>query len=182
MLSIGIDQSYTNTGLAAVRDGKIIKAYSVAREKDETRVEYRMRLLEEIYRLVRHCDEDLESTKIYTENNNTNQRTAILASAELRATIENFCFNRSMGFETITATQWQSALGRKKYKVSDFANEREPKKMPVIKIIEEDHGVDCKIYSENGKIKLDKDNRIWYDSDMADAIGIALYGWRDINV
>jgi hypothetical protein len=186
-LVIGIDQSYTNSGITVIRDGKITQSFSLERIKAEPRIEYRQRLLVEIFKITNAFEfatQSFHETRgeifIYTETNNYQQRTAIVSATEIITSLEDLAWDRDYTFKTITATQWQSNIGRHRYPVKMFKDERKPKKMPVIKIIEEEYGIDCKLY-KNGEIKKDAKGLIWYNDDKADSVGIALFGWKEIN-
>ena len=180
---IGIDQSYTRTGYAVCVDGKIEEHGSLSPlNKEETHIRLRARLKLCVSNIInkyltKYTNPDI---MIITERDNSKHRLVIKNSAELTSLIADVAYFRNIPTYSVVATAWKSKVIPKKYgKPSDYETERKPNKMPQIMFCEKELGIDLKEYDKKGNIKLDKEGRMWYIDDIADAVGIALYGFVD---
>ena len=184
LMSIGIDASYTRSGVAVAVDGEVILSFSFPRlewnegkkKVSESRLSFRKRFKVELENMLNDIIRDLDQeVRVYFEPNNYQNMVALIANAELFASIEDLFDEWDLEITLLQASKWQSAIGRKPKDVLLYSNERKPKKMPVIRYVEDVLGIDCKEKDEDGKDKIDKDGRYWYEDDIADAIVMAMF-------
>jgi len=177
---IGIDQSYTRTGYAVAIDNKIVEYGSLDFYGKETHIVKRLRLKLLVDRLITKYRNYSDELFIITERDNSKHRLVIKNSAELTCVIVDKAINYDINVYSVVASAWKSKIIPKKYgKPDDYKDERKPNKMPQLMFCEKSLDIDLKEYNKNNEIRLDKSGRIYYNDDVADAIGIALYGFVD---
>lgn len=177
---IGIDQSYTRTGIAICVNGKLKKITSIDFKYIKTKTGKRFKLQEVLKKAIESCLKKFkpEEINIICERIRTFTGTdeirpdVIKSHAQLIAYIVDTAFVYGIQTYSVDTRAWKSGvLGTCKPLIEAFEGVKDPKKIREVKYIIslgfEDQIVN---YKNNQKKK-------YYDDDAADAACIALYGF-----
>ena len=181
---IGIDQSYTRTGLAICVNGKLKKIYSIdfkvkgkyVKSKTMKRKRISMFLDKAIDSCLKHYKPEeinviCERVRTFTGSDSM-RPSVIKAQAALVASIVDTAYMKGIRTYSVDTRAWKSrVLGTSRPIFEPIEGVSNPQKFgSVRKIIELGFGEELKIHS-------DKTRSYSYNDDMADAACIALYGF-----
>jgi hypothetical protein len=172
LVCIGVDQSYTRTGISIAVDGKLRKVYSIKFNGCSNKTEKRMCLRQELLRLLEKYKEHTERMvviceRIRTFTGGSSLRPDYLKSTgALIATIVDTAYCYNVKVFSVDTRAWKSKI------VGTTKGEGESKlanKIPTLKYVK-CLGFDCCIGTDR------KGNAV-YDDDAADSACIALYAF-----
>lgn len=174
---IGIDQSYTKTGICVSADGEVKKASSLnfkgKKSKTEKRNEVRKKLKKIIEANIDKCEEMVvivERMRSYSSNNKDYSGNVryIKATASLISSIVDVAYEYGIKTFSVDTRAWKGqVVGTTKELEND--KKVDPKKWPTILFVENKLGICVHKKNKLGNIK--------YNDDMADSICISLYGF-----
>lgn len=176
---IGIDQSYTRTGIALAINGKVIKTFSLDFKRINAKTNKRLETQKALNKILDKCLKKYSSNQIVviverirTYTNSLDLRPPVIkAQAALMAYIVDTAFVRGVKTYSVDTRCWKSRiLGSSKPIFEPIEGVTNPQKFgSVRKAIELGFNEEISVY-RNG-------TRTSYNDDMADAICIALYGF-----
>lgn len=187
---IGIDQSYTDTGIAIAVNGVIQTAFSVYLKGCKHDTERRMILQKRLVDCINFCEKHNYDPDVYFEQIRiSGQQTTfnyIVRAGSMVATIVDTCYQYNADCYSVTPNAWKtSILGSTKSKVIGMGVD--PKKALMYEYCVK-KGYDKYVLQPANKrtrnyIKLDIDNqtKLKYNDNIGDSIGIALYGSKPEN-
>lgn len=172
LIVIGIDESYTRTGISICADGKLLKVSSIDFKGCKCNSDKRKRISLILSKLLNNIVPKAKRIVVLCERIRTftghgSLRPNYLKSTgALIATIVDTCYDFNIRVYSVDTRSWKSKIvGTSKPEGnSEYAN-----KMPTIKFVKK-LGFDvCQGKNKNGKIK--------FDDDAADSACISLYGF-----
>lgn len=177
---IGIDQSYTRTGIAITTKGKPRKAFSIDFKGVKTKTQKRLLLQSTLRKVIETCLKKYDSSEItiiaerirtFTESDSLRVE-VIKAHSALMAYIVDTAAEYGIKVYSVDTRAWKSrVLGTSRPVFEPLEGVENPQKFgSVRKAIKLGFG-------EQMKIKSCKTRSFRYDDDMADAICISLYGF-----
>lgn len=177
---IGIDQSYTRTGIAVATKGKVRKALSIDFKGVKTKTQKRLLLQSTLRKVIETCLKKYDSSEItviaerirtFTETDSL-RVDVIKAHSALMAYIVDTAAEYGIKVYTVDTRAWKSrVLGTSKPVFEPLEGVENPQKFgSVRKAIKLGFG-------EQMKVKSCKTRSFKYNDDMADAICISLYGF-----
>lgn len=177
---IGIDQSYTRTGIAVATKGKVRKAFSIDFKGTNTKTQKRLLLQSTLRKVIEMCLKKYDSSEIvviaerirtFTESDSL-RVDVIKAHSALMAYIVDTAAEYGIKVFTVDTRAWKSrVLGTSKPVFEPLEGVENPQKFgSVRKAIKLGFG-------EQMKVKSCKTRSFKYNDDMADAICISLYGF-----
>lgn len=184
---IGIDQSYTRTGISLASDGKLVKVASVDLRKLNSKHEKRDKIrktLDKIIKIEENRSDALiviiERTRVFSGGKMS--LNYLKAAGGLNAAIVDAVYQADpdIPIYSVDTKAWKNAiLGYTGGEENDFGVN--PKKYPMVKYVIES-GFEDSIKKPVGKQRKNgvfQENGKWYeyDDDAADSAGIALYGF-----
>lgn len=193
-LCLGIDQAYGSTGVALAgltNDGKpeIITCSCIPPVDSQSKVEYRMSVVKAINSVLkrhRHQGDKLfalcESVRVYTEGNVSIQNH--LNWGALQGSIHDMLYRRwDTTLRTVDTRAWKKAIVGTSKPSDDPPKGVDPKKWPTIQCMMFEWGITKKQLTNimgprsRNYTWIDRQgNKCTYNSDIADACAIALYG------
>lgn len=195
---IGIDQSYTNTGISIAIDGKLVKVTSTKYFKDcpckhkgqevmngkgrmikvgkPSHTEKRQYVVDKVEAALKLCTERADETIIivermrtYSKDNNQSAR-YIKATASLIACIVDIAFKYDVPVYSVDTRSWKSVvIGDSRPKHNKLG--LSPEKYATVAYVCNVLGFKSSIIGRN------KQNKLTFDDDAADSACIALYGF-----
>ena len=177
---IGIDQSYTRTGISIATKGKPRKACSIDFKGVKTKTQKRLLLQSTLRKVIETCLKKYDSSEItiiaekirtFTESDSLRVN-VIKAHSALMAYIVDTAAEYGIKVFSVDTRAWKSrVLGTSKPVFEPLEGVENPQKFgSVRKAIKLGFG-------EQMKVKSCKTRSFRYDDDMADAICISLYGF-----
>lgn len=177
---IGIDQSYTRTGISIATKGKPRKALSIDFKGVKTKTQKRLLLQSTLRKVIETCLKKYDSSEItiiaerirtFTESDSL-RVDVIKAHSALMAYIVDTAAEYGIKVFSVDTRAWKSrVLGTSKPVFEPLEGVENPQKFgSVRKAIKLGFG-------EQMKVKSCKTRSFRYDDDMADAICISLYGF-----
>lgn len=185
---IGIDQSYTNTGISISADGKLLDIKSVQLHKLKSHTERRQTLSWRLDVLLQKCKQQasevvcvVERTRLHGGETSFINIHAIKAMGALIAVIVDQCAIYDVAVYSVDTRTWKAAVvGTSRPMTNKYGVQ--PQKWPTIKWL-------CKLGYED-KILIDLSNtkrvkgtfvrngkKYKYNDDAADSAGISMYWW-----
>ena len=177
---IGIDQSYTRTGISIATKGKPRNAFSIDFKGLNTKTQKRLLLQSTLRKVIETCLKKYDSSEItiiaekirtFTETDSL-RVSVIKAHSALMAYIVDTAAEYGIKVFSVDTRAWKSrVLGTSKPVFEPLEGVENPQKFgSVRKAIKLGFG-------EQMKVKSCKTRSFRYDDDMADAICISLYGF-----
>lgn len=150
---IGIDESYTRTGIAVTENGKLLYVDSIDFKKMKTKTEKRCAIRKALNSLIlNYKPKIIICEKIRTFSQGFISKSYISATGALIATIVDIAFKHDVPVYSVDTRSWKSkVVGTSKHKTSN-------KKLETIEFIKNEFDFDVE-----------------GNDDMADAICISLY-------
>lgn len=177
MIVIGIDESYTCTGVALVEDNKVLKYKKIDFKGCKNKSQKRKRLNRFLNKILKDLvevkmkpssDIIIICERIRTFSQRGLAPNYLKATGALIATIVDVAYEYDIPVYSVDTRSWKSqVVGTSK---GDKDGDR---KMPTIEFVKK-LGIDVSYEHMNKKTK---EVEIRYDDDVADAICIALYGF-----
>lgn len=185
---IGIDQSYSNTGISVSADGKLLDVKSIHLDKLKSNTQRRQTIRRRLNVLLKRCINKassiiciVERTRIHGGETSFINVHAIKAMGALTAVIVDQCAIYGVPVFSVDTRTWKSTvIGTCRPKENKFGVP--PQKWPTIQWL-------CKLGYED-KILIDLSNtkrtkgtfvrggkRYQYNNDAADSAGICMYWW-----
>lgn len=190
---IGIDESYTSTGISICADGKLLKVTSIDFKGCSNKTEKRKCLSNILYRILKLNSQKASECLIICERIRTFSQSKgdyglrpnyLISTGALVATIVDTAYEFNIPVYSVDTRSWKSQVVGTTKTSKKYAKEIKPEKMPTIKYVES-LGFDMKIYNKDGSIKKSlrgkNKGKIKYDDDAADSACIALYGFIPQN-
>lgn len=182
---IGIDQSYQNTGVSIVADGKIKKVSSVKLDNLKNNSERRARLKETLTKLIPRMQDKTGNVIIICERIRLSSQgfvniDYIKSIGALNACIVDIANKFGVKVFSVDTRCWKAqVVGTSKPQENDIGIDKE--KWPTIKYVIK-KGFEQSIMVEVSKQKkkgvfVRGDKRYTYDNDAADSCCIALFGF-----
>ena len=177
---IGIDQSYTRTGIAVATKGKVRKAFSIDFKGIKTKTQKRLLLQSTLRKVIEMCLRKYSNSEItiiaerirtFTESDSLRIE-VIKAHSALMAYIVDTAAEYGIKVYSVDTRAWKSrVLGSSRPIFEPLEGVEDPQKFgSVRKAIKLGFG-------EQMKVKSCKTRSFRYNDDMADAICISLYGF-----
>lgn len=150
---IGIDESYTRTGIAVTENGKLLYVDSIDFKKMKTKTEKRCAIRKALNSLIlNYKPKIIICEKIRTFSQGFISKSYISATGALIATIVDIAFKHDVPVYSVDTRSWKSkVVGTSKHKTSN-------KKLETIEFVKNEFNFDVE-----------------GNDDMADAICISLY-------
>ena len=167
---VGIDESYTETGIAIIADGKLIHAYGIKFKKCKNKIEKRNMLKSELIKIFNKIQGKSKSIvviieRIRTFSNNKLRPAYLISTGGLYATIADTSYSYGYEVYTVDTRAWKSKV------VGTCKHDGDPK-LPTINFII------LKGWEKYIKY-MNKKGIVGYNDNIADAICIGLYGFCD---
>lgn len=177
---IGIDQSYSNTGLAIIVNGRIKKLSKINFKGCKTKTDKRDRMETTLLKVIQSCRKHFEQNEIVifverirTFTSGDELRPGVIKPhAALIAKVVDTAYHCGIKVYSVDTRCWKNAvLGTAKPAGFPYPGCDNPKKIREVKYI-------CELgFAKEMEIYSQKKNEIRYDDDMADAACIGLYGF-----
>ena len=186
VVSIGIDQSYTNTGISVAADGKLLDVKSVRLDKYKKHSAKRAALKLKIGSLIAAVAQKsenvvciVERARIHGGNTSFINLDAILTAGVLSSVVVDVCDLYDIPVYSVDTRAWKSqVVGTSKPANNKYGVPGE--KWPTVRWVCR-QGMECKILvpvdnprKRNGVFVRDG-QRYQYNHDAADSAGIAMY-------
>lgn len=185
---VGVDQSYKRTGIAIMADHELMRAEGLNLEKVKSNTEKRKIVKERVKSIVKHAlgliKDDGEVIclveRIRLVSSGFLSVDYIKSIAALNAAIVDVCAELGVSVFSVDTRAWKSQIvGTAKPEENIFGVD--PKKWPTVNWCLES-GYGAYLLEEVGgrKVKgtfMDGDTKYQWNDDIADAIGIASYGF-----
>lgn len=187
---IGVDQSYTVSGVSVIADGKPLKVSSINYKGIKTPTEKRQELARVLDKLLIMAQEKAEYVAIYCERIRTVDNSArgygakkafggnmninyIKKTAALVAVIVDVAFKYGVTVFSVDTRSWKSrVVGNSKASVRKGKLD---KKMETVIFVQEKYGIDLYLRDKRGT------NEPIYDHDAADSCCLGLYGFLPMS-
>lgn len=178
-VSIGIDQSYTKTGISICIDGKLSEVGSIDFKGCKTKTEKRravhsnlLKVIESVLEVKPEPRVIIVVERIRTYSSNTGKYglkpNYLKSTGALIATIVDLAYDYNIPVCSADTRSWKSRIvGTSKGLANEFGVD--PKKWPAIKMLKDKHGIDVSYRN--------KRNRLCFDDDAADSACMALYAF-----
>ena len=177
---IGIDQSYTQTGISICVNGKLKKVTSIKFKHEFNKTQKRLKVQEVVEKAIESCLKNfnvdqvviiVERIRTYTAGDNL-RPDFLKSQGALIATITDTAYRYGIKVYSVDTRCWKSAvLGTSKPIFEPIAGVSDPQKFgSVRKVI--DLG-----FEEAITIRRSRNSRVRLDDDAADSACIALYGF-----
>lgn len=187
---IGIDESYTKTGISIAADNKILIARAIDFEGCDNQIEKRFYLKRVIDNILKaNIDKAkeviiiCERIRTFSRGNNTTIG-YIKSAGALIASITDTAYKYNVPVYSVDTRSWKSKILGTSAIPERHKAEIKPEKMLAIEFVES-LGFDCKEYNKDGSVKKSvrgkNKGKIKYNDDMADSACIALYGFLPEN-
>lgn len=188
-ICIGIDQSYQNTGVSVVADGKIIKVKSVILDKYKTNSEKRDKLRKVLDKVLQNCVNNSKSVVCILERIRLQSKgfiniDYIKSIGALNSVIVDICHNYLVDIYSVDTRCWKSqVVGTSKPKSNKYGVPDE--KWPTIQwLITEGWGEAILIDVSDTKrskgtfIRVTDGKKLMYNNDAADSAAIAMFWFK----
>lgn len=168
---IGVDQSYTRTGISIAADGELLKVSSEAFKGCKNKTEKRLRLISILEKLIPQAATKASNVCIICERIRLVSRGAISidyikATGALTASIVDTAYKHGIKAYSVDTRSWKAqVVGTSKSDKGDKGA-----KQPTIRYI-------CKLGFSESIISRNRYDVEQYDDDAADSACIALYGF-----
>lgn len=190
---IGLDQSYTNTGISIGADNKLIKVTSTNKFKGlKTKTQKRNYIRDVLHKILQQNVGKAKRTYIYVErvrtfsqgkkgkDGNNEQGYGlkpgyIKATGALIATIVDVAAEYGVKVYSVDTRSWKSKI------VGTSKNATDDKKLETAKFVKE-LGFDVRKRDKDGNIKRNKKGEVVYDDDASDSACICLYGFLPMRM
>lgn len=177
---IGIDQSYTRTGLTISVDNQIKKITSISFKYIKTKSGKRMKLFDFVSKAVKTCVEKygkdnvvviFERIRLYSDTTVLSPA-YIKAESALCAVIVDAAYQFEVEAWSVDTRSWKSRiLGSSKPLAITFNGVKDPQKIAAVKFII------SKGFEESISCKKGRGTFVSYNDDAADSACISLYGF-----
>lgn len=192
-LVIGIDQSYTRTGISIAADNKLLIVRSIDFQGCKTKTEKRKHLKEILNKILssnfNKANEIIilvERIRTISQGRNQNQGFGLRpdylkSTGALIGMIVDTAFEYNVPVYSVDTRTWKSAiLGSSKTDINKFGDFEKPEKMAAIRYVES-LGFNLIPQTKDGEPLKHKRGKyaghFMYDDDAADSACIALYGF-----
>lgn len=185
-LVIGIDESYTNTGISIAIDGKLHKVTSINFKGCKNNIEKRKLIANILHRILKLNVNKAKETVILVERirtytgGNSLRPNYLKSTGALIATIVDTAYDYGVPVYSVDTNSWKTQVVGTNKILKEYENEIKPEKMGAIKLVEK-LGFDMKQYDKQGNVKKSTrgkhKGKIKYNDDAADSACIALYGF-----
>lgn len=183
-ICIGIDQSYQNTGISIVADGKLIKVKSVRLDKYKTNSEKRYKLYKALDKVLQNCVNNSKNVVCILERIRLQSKgfiniDYIKSIGALNSVIVDACYNYLVNVYSVDTRCWKSqVIGTSKPKSNKYGVPDE--KWPTIQWVISKGFVDSILMdmTDTHKTKgtfIESGRRYMYNNDAADSAGIAMF-------
>lgn len=188
-VSIGIDQSYTNTGISVAADGKLLDIKSIRLEKFKLHSARRAALASRLGSLIAAVapkSENIvcivERARIHGGNTSFINIDAIITAGVLASVVVDVCDPHDISVYSVDTRAWKSqVVGTSKPQSNKYGVP--PEKWPTVQWVCR-QGMESKIVlpvsnpkKRNG-VFVRNGQRYQYNHDAADSAGIAMYWFR----
>jgi hypothetical protein len=169
MICIGIDQSYTDTGIAISIDGAI-KYYTNENFKGcQNRTEKRKKIKDRLEKIIKKCTSKSDNVIIILERIRTFTSGSQLLPNYLKMTgalisvIVDLAYDYEIKVYSVDTRAWKSKI------VGKANSKGKDKKLETIEFVKNKYNIDVSQINSKGKVKQ--------NDNIADAICISLYGF-----
>lgn len=184
---IGLDQSYSRTGISVAVDGELVLIDSVDLSKLETKTQKRKAVTKRLRKLLTTASKTANRTYVVCErvrmfSHGNISQSYIMSTGALIGSIVDEAQAHGVSVYSVDTKSWKSrVLGTSKGEENDFGVP--PEKYPCIKwLVDLGHRKSILKLVTGRKKKgtfVDSDGlRYEYDNDAADSAGIAMYWWK----
>ena len=174
-ISIGIDQSYSDTGIAVSIDGSPVKWTNEKFKGCKNNTEKRRRLEERLRKLFTICTNKTKDVIIIIERIRTFtggsqapnfglRPTYLKSTGALIATVVDTAYDFGLKVYSVDTRSWKSKVVGKANKGKDATA-----KDATIRFVKKEYGIDVSYVNKNGDTR--------YNDNIADAVCISLYGF-----
>lgn len=188
-IAIGVDQSYTNTGISVAADGKLLDIKSVRLDKFKTHSARRAALKDKLGPLIAAVAQKTENAvciveraRIHGGNNSFINIDAILTAGVLAAVVVDVCEPYGIPVYSVDTRAWKSqVVGTSKPQANKYGVP--PEKWPTVRWVCR-QGMEHKILIPVNNPRKRKGTFIrngqkyQYNNDAADSAGIAMYWFK----
>ena len=185
-LVIGIDESYTSTGISIAIDGKLHKVTSIDFKGCKNNIEKRKLIVNILHRILKLNANKakeivilVERIRTYTGGNSLRPN-YLKSTGALIAVIADTAYDYNVPVYSVDTNSWKTQVVGTNKILKEYEKEIKPEKMGAIKLVEK-LGFDMKQYDKQGNIKKSvrgkHKGKIKYNDDAADSACIALYGF-----
>lgn len=189
VVSIGIDQSYTNTGISVAADGKLLDIKSIRLDKYKTHSARRAALASKLGSLIAAVTQKsqnvvciVERARIHGGNTSFINLDAILTAGVLAAVVVDVCDPYGIPVYSVDTRSWKSqVVGTSKPQSNRYGVP--PEKWPTVRWVCK-RGMEHKILVPVSNPRKSKGvfvrdgQRYQYNHDAADSAGIAMYWFK----
>lgn len=192
-LSIGIDQSYTRTGISIAADNKLLVVRSIDFNGCKNKIEKRLHvstLLSKILKVNKDKADEIvilvERIRTFSQGPNKQQGFGLKpdylkATGALIGTIVDTAYQHDVPVYSVDTRSWKSkVLGNSKTDAVKYKSFEKPEKAAAILFVQK-QGFDVTIKNKDGSYKMHKKGKnagkVYYDDDAADSGCIALYAF-----
>lgn len=181
---IGIDQSYTDTGIAIAVGGKILAAISLSFDKIDYDTEKRILLKNKLHHAINLCYNNGYKPIVYFEqvriNKNQTTFNYMKRAGAMESVIIDLCYSEKLECRSVSSNSWKAkVLGSRK----KIENEKgiAPEKYIAYEYTHK-LGLDkftlqpCSNRTENYLLIDKRGTKLKYNDNIGDAICISLYG------
>lgn len=183
-ICIGIDQSYSNTGISIAADGKLIKVKSVRLEKCNSNSERRDKLRRVLDKVINNCISNAKSVVCILERIRLQSRgfiniDYIKSIGALNSVIVDVCHNYLIDVYSVDTRCWKSqVIGTSKPKSNKYGVPDE--KWPTVewllgKGISDEILIDVSDTKKSKGVFESNGKKYMYNNDAADSAGIAMF-------
>lgn len=186
---IGIDQSYTSTGISICADGKLLKVTSIDFKGLKIKSEKRKHLSNILYRILKLNSLKASECLIICERIRTFSQghlspAYLISTGALIGSIVDTAYDFDVPVYSVDTRSWKSQVVGTNKIAPRHKHEIKPEKMATIEFVER-LGFDLKLYNKDGSIKKSvrgkNKGKIKYNDDAADSACIALYAFIPVN-
>ena len=179
---IGLDQSYTDTGIAVVQDGKVLFAGHENFEGCGSRYDKRKRLIKRLEKLIDKCKSKgevlvtIEAVRLFSGSNPHISVNYIFGTCALVGAIVDCCITKNVPITWVETRSWKKGvLGSSKPSQKPLEGVKDKNKIASI-LYCINLGLKKKI---SYKVQQGKNKgQIRYNDNIADAVCIAMCGYK----
>ena len=179
---IGLDQSYTDTGIAVVQDGKVLFAGHENFEGCGSRYDKRKRLIKRLEKLIDKCKSEgevlvtIEAVRLFSGSNPHISVNYIFGTCALVGAIVDCCITKNVPITWVETRSWKKGvLGSSKPSQKPLEGVKDKNKIASI-LYCINLGLKEKI---SYKVQQGKNKgQIRYNDNIADAVCIAMCGYK----
>lgn len=179
---IGLDQSYTDTGIAVVQDGKVLFVGHENFVDCKSRYDKRKRLIKRLEKLIDKCKSKgdvlvtIEAVRLFSGSNPHISVNYIFGTCALVGAIVDCCITKNVPITWVETRSWKKGvLGSSKPSQKPFEGVKDKNKIAsILYCINLGLGEKISYEVQYGKNK----GQIRYNDNMADAVCIAMCGYK----